>query len=147
MTFNISCLSIRAKLTIALVSCAIFTPACLVAYTAIIEEQTLLEKKRLELQHLLHTKSQFAKSLLDTSARGVLFLSQVPAVRIFSSTNFSKKRKPTSTRMLDQFAKINSTEVFVDFLKTNPLYKQLTYLDNNGKERLRVTTRSHVKNK
>ncbi len=135
---NLSRLSIRAKLTIALLSCAVFTPIVLVAYTVILEEQTLLEQRRQEIQHHLETESQFINSLLDTASRDVVFLSQIPAIRIFSSTQFSAKRKAIETRMLEQFSKISSTEVFFDFLRTNPLYQQLTYLDINGVERLRI---------
>ncbi|MGR9101320.1 MAG: diguanylate cyclase domain-containing protein, partial [Gammaproteobacteria bacterium] len=135
---RLSELSIGIKLTIALLCCAVFTPLALVAYTSFMEEKTLLERQRQEIQHRLDTESFFIKSLFDTASRDVVFLSQVPAVRIFSSTDFSLGRKTLETRMLDQFSKINSTEVFVDFLKTNPLYRRLTYLDIDGIERLRI---------
>jgi hypothetical protein len=114
LTFNLIHVSIKVKLAIVLIGCAIFTPI------------------RLE------TKSQFINNLLETAARDVIFLSQVPAIRIFSSINFSNEKKAIETRMLDQFSKISSTEVFIDFLKTNLLYQQLTYLDINGMERLQI---------
>ena len=138
LTNNLSRLSIRVKLTIALLSCAIFTPIVLIAYTVILEEQTLLEQRRQEIQHHLETESQLINNLLDTASRDVVFLSQIPAIKIFSSTHFSARRKALETRMLEQFSKISSSEVFFDFLRTNPLYQQLTYLDINGIERLRI---------
>ncbi|MGI9321808.1 MAG: hypothetical protein ACR2O5_10375, partial [Thiogranum sp.] len=77
-------LSIRVKLTIALLICAVFTPIALIAYTSFLQEETLLEKQVLEIQYRLDTESQFVKSLLDTTSRDVVFLSQVPVVRMFS---------------------------------------------------------------
>lgn len=137
-TFNISRFSIKVKLAIVLISCAIFTPIVLIAYTAVLEEKSQLERQRQDIQHRLETESQFINSLLNTAARDVIFLSQIPAVRIFSSINFSDEQKAIETRMLDQFSKISSTEVFFDFLRTNPLYRQLTYLDITGIERLQI---------
>jgi len=131
-------LSIRVKLTIALLICAVFTPIALVAYTSFLQEETLLEKQVLEIQYRLDTESQFVKSLLDTTSRDVVFLSQVPVVRMFSGTDYFATRKANETRMLDHFSKVSSTEVFVDFMKTYPLYLQLTYLDSKGIERLSI---------
>lgn len=138
LTSRLSKLSISVKLTIALLSCAVFTPVALIAYTAVIEEKTLLERQRIKIQHRLDTESNLIKNRLNTASRDVIFLSQVPAVRIFSSTNFSNSRKAIETKMLDQFSKISSSEVFVDFMKTSPLFRQLTYLDQDGIERLRI---------
>lgn len=131
-------LSIRVKLTIALLICAVFTPLVLVAYTALLQEETLLEKQVREIRYRLDMESQLAKSLLDSTSRDVVFLSQVPAVRIFSSTDFLASRKANEKRMLDHFSKVSSTEVFADFMRTNPLYRQLTYIDSSGMERLSI---------
>lgn len=138
---KLSRLSIRVKLTIALLICAVFTPIALVAYTSFLQEETLLEKQVLEIQYRLDTESQFVKSLLDTTSRDVVFLSQVPVVRMFSGTDYFATRKANETRMLDHFSKVSSTEVFVDFMKKNPLYLQLTYLDSKGIERLSIDQR------
>ncbi|NOR80825.1 MAG: EAL domain-containing protein [Methyloprofundus sp.] len=138
LTFKLRRSSIRVKQSIILLSCAVFTPIILVTYTAILEENSILERQRLDIQHRLETESQLINNLLNTAARDVVFLSLVPAVKIFSSINFSSQHKAIETRMLDQFSKISTTEVFIDFLKTNPLYQQLKYLDNQGIERLRI---------
>ena len=134
-------LSISVKLTIALLICAIFTPIALIAYTAFLQEETLLEKQVLEIQYRLDTESEFVGSLFDTTSRGLVFLSQVPVVRMFSSTDFLATGKADETRMLEHFSKVSSTEVFVDFMKTNPHYRQLTYLDSKGIERLSIEQR------
>ena len=138
LKINLSRLSIKVKLGIVLVFCAVFTPIVLVAYTAALEEKALLVKQRLSAQHSLEVKSQFITNLFESTAHNAIFLSQVPAIRIFSSVDFLGKNKDIESRMLDQFSKINSTEVFVDFIKSNHLYQQLTYLDINGIERLKI---------
>ncbi|NOQ80249.1 MAG: EAL domain-containing protein [Gammaproteobacteria bacterium] len=135
---NLSRISIKVKLGFVLVFCAVFTPIFLVAYTAALEEKALLVKQRLATQHSLEIKSQFITNLFESTVRNVIFLTQVPTVRIFSSIDFLGERKDLENRMLDQFSKINSTEVFIDFLKSNLLYQQLTYLDNSGVERLKI---------
>jgi len=131
-------LSIRVKLTIALLICAVFTPIALIAYTTFLQEENLVEKQVLEIQYRLDTERQFVKSLLDTTSRDVVFLSKVPVVRMFSSTDYFATRKANETRMLDRFSKVSSTEVFSDFMKANPHYRQLTYLDSKGIERLSI---------
>ena len=138
LTFKLRRSSIKVKQSIILLCCAVFTPIILVTYTAILEENSLLERQRLDIQHRLETESQLINNLLNTAARDVVFLSLVPAVKIFSSIDFSSQHKAIETRMLDQFSKISSIEVFIDFLKTNSLYQQLKYLDNQGIERLRI---------
>lgn len=138
LTFSFSRSSIKVKQAIILLCCAVFTPMVLVTYSAILEENSLLERQRLDIFHRLETESQLITNLLNTAARDVIFLSQVPAVKIFSSINFSEKKKPIETRLLDQFSKISSTEVFFDFLQTNPFYQRLQYLDGQGIERLRI---------
>ncbi|MCK4841391.1 MAG: EAL domain-containing protein [Methylococcales bacterium] len=135
---NLSRLSIKIKLTIALLGCAIFTPTALIVYTIVIEENSQLEQQRKNILHHLETKAHVINGLLNSTAHEVVFLSQVPSVKIFSSVNFTEKKKSLETRMLDQFSKISSTEVFADFIRTNQLYQQLTFLDINGIERLRI---------
>lgn len=131
-------LSISHKLAIVLLCCASFTPIVLVGYTSTIEKQSLQEKHKQTVQHRLKAKSQFILNSLELMGRNILFLSQVPVVKIFSSTHFSKKKKDLELYMLDKFSRISTTDVFIDFLKTNPMYLQLAYLDANGMERLRI---------
>ncbi len=131
-------LSIRVKLTIALLCCAVFTPLALVAYTTITEEKNLLERKRLDVQRSLDDKRKYIKNLLDIAAMDVRFLSQVPAIRIFSSTNFDTNRPSLAQNFLDQFARINSNEVFVDFMQAKPNYQRISFLDMKGREQLRI---------
>ena len=134
----LSRLSIRVKLTIALLCCAVFTPLALVAYTTITEEKTLLERKRLDVRKSLQDKGMFISNFLDIAAMDVRFLSKVPAIRIFSSTNFDNHSRSRTRNFLDQFARINSNEVFVDFMLAKPNYQRISFLDMKGREQLRI---------
>jgi len=44
LPYKLNRLPIRIKLAIVLISCAVFTPIALVAYTAALEEKSLLER-------------------------------------------------------------------------------------------------------
>ena len=138
-------LSIRVKLTIALLSCAIFTPIALVVFTTITEEKSGLERKRLVIQRNLDDQRKYINNLLDIAAMDIRFLSQVPAIRIFSSTNFDFQNPSRTRNFLDQFARVNSDEVFVDFLQAKPDYLRISFLDIKGREQAFCTCKREAK--